>query len=151
MNEKELFKKICYSSFVHIAQIQADRMTSSGMLFHVFVACKRKAFLFLPFFQPLHSCVMLLTHFDGLSLESVLLTNQSSFRIADFTFPKSTSETLKFALMLTVLMALYVFFHNINGFLENKATRFSFTLSKEVFANPTFFENSTFITNFPFS
>lgn len=59
--------------------------------------------------------------------------------------------TLRFAFMLTVLMALdVVFLHNINCYMENKANWFTFTCCKEVFPNPIFSEDSAFVTNFPF-
>jgi hypothetical protein len=72
-------------------------------------------------------------------------------QIADFPFPKFTSESIKFSFMFALVMALDIlFFDNINRSLANETNRFTITFNKEVFARQIFFESPAFFTNFPF-
>jgi hypothetical protein len=61
------------------------------------------------------------------------LTDQRGFQIADFPFPKSTSETIKLSFMFAPVTALdIVFFYNRNRSLADETNQFTITFNKEV-------------------
>jgi hypothetical protein len=69
---------------------------------------------------------------NAFNIEDVLLTDQRGFQIADFPFPKFTSESIKFSYMFALVMAFdTVSFHNRNHSLADETNRFTITFNKE--------------------
>jgi hypothetical protein len=74
---------------------------------------------------------------------------KEAFKLLIFLF-LFTSETVKFSFMFALVMALdIVFSHNRNRSLADDTNWFTITFNNEIFASPIFFENPTFVTNFP--